>query len=167
MGLKPVRRRRQVPPRDRPEDQTVRQYRYLLRTGPTDALEAAHIDALAAIDPVDREVVLRTVQTELVAGAHLSPDDVTPLAHLVTLGERRNPGVLTRSVPTPALAALADAVIHSEPAFGLFSGYSSWDGLDPEPPEEHDDSEYAEKWHASHATHDGNAPGMNGAFGGV
>ncbi|TPG14948.1 hypothetical protein [Pedococcus bigeumensis] len=156
-----------MPPREGPEDQTVRQYRYLLRTAPLDALEAAHIDALAAIDPAHREVVLRTVQAELVAGAHLRPDDITPLAHLATLGERRSPGVLTRSVPAPALTALADAVINSEPAFGLFSGYAAWDGLDPEPPEEQDDSEHAEKWHAAHATRDGTAPGMNGAFGGV
>lgn len=167
MGLKPVRRRSQVPLPEEPEDQTVRQYRYLLRTAPLDALEAAHVEALSAIEPLHRETVLRTVQAELVAGAHLHPHDVAPLAHLMTLGERRSPGVLTGSLPEPALAALAQALITSEPAFGLFSGYASWDGVDPEPPSEHDDSEYGESWHAARATRDGTAPGLNGAFGGV
>jgi hypothetical protein len=167
VGLKPERRRRQVPTQDGLEDQTVRQYRYLLRTAPGDALEAAHVDALAAMDPVHRATILRTVQTELVAGAHLHEDDIPPLAHLVVLGERRSPGALTTSVPASALAALAHAVINSEPAFGLFSGYALWDGVDPQPPPEHDDSEYGERWHASKETRDGTAPGLGGSWGGV
>ena len=166
MGLKPVRRNRQAPPRDDPEDQTVRQYRYLLRTAPLDALEAAHSEALSAVGPAHRQVILQTVQAELVAGAHLDADDVGPLAHLVTLGERRSPGVLTSSLAGPALGALAGAVIHSEPAFGLFAGYASWDGVDPIPPEERNDSEYGERWHASKDAHDGTTPGMNAAFNG-
>lgn len=152
---------------DQPEDQAVRQYRFLLRTAPQDALEAAHADALSAIGPKHRETVLRIVQTELVAGAHLHVDDVVRLAHLMALGERRSPGVLTSSIPGPALSELAQAVIDSEPAFGLFGGYASWDGVDPEPPPEHDDSEYGERWHAVKDTRDATAPGMNGAFGGV
>lgn len=167
MGRKPVRRSKQAPSHDMPEDQAVRQYRYLLRTAPQDALEAAHVEALSAIGPDHRETVLRTVQAELVAGAHLGPDDVAPLAHLVTLGERRSPQVLTASIPEPALRELAQGVIESEPAFGLFAGYASWDGVDPTPPEQADDSEYGEHWHASKSTRDGTAPGMNGAFGGV
>jgi hypothetical protein len=159
MGLKPVHRRSPAAPQDAPEDQTVRQYRYLLRTAPGDALEAAHVDALSAIGPALRETVLRTVQTELVAGAHLHADNVVPLAHLVTLGERRRPGVIAATLPQPALSALAREVIHSEPAFGLFGGYAAWDGLDPQPPQEHDDSEYGERWHASVHPNDGNAPG--------
>ena len=101
------------------------------------------------------------------AGAHLRPDDIRPLAHQVTLGERRSPQVLTSSIPEPALRELAQAVIDSEPAFGLFAGYASWDGVDPTPPEDHDDSEYGERWHTAKGTRDGTAPGMNGAFGGV
>ena len=167
MRLKPGRRPTQAPSSDVPEDQVVRQYRYLLRTAPEDALEAAHVDALSAIGQHHRETVLRTVQAELVAGAHLRPDHIGPLAHLVTLGERRSPGVLTSALPDPALSELARAVIDSEPAFGLFAGYASWDGIDPEPPEEHDDSEYGEHWHTTKGTRDGTAPGMNGAFGGV
>ena len=167
MALGHARRGRQAQSSEPMEDQAVRQYRYLLRTAPQDALEAAHADALSAIGPLHRETVLRTVQTELVVGAHLEVDDIGPLAHLMTLGERRSPGVLTSSIPAPALSALAQAVIDSEPAFGLFAGYAAWDGTDPTPPEEHDDSEYGERWHTARGTRDGTAPGMNGAFGGV
>ncbi|NYG06609.1 hypothetical protein BJ986_001096 [Phycicoccus badiiscoriae] len=166
MGLKPTRRRSGAPLHDGSEDQTVRQYRYLLRTAPLDALEAAHVEALSALGSLHRETVLRTVQDELVAGAHLHEDDVGPLAHLITLGERRSPGVLTSSIPHPALSGLARAVILSEPAFGLFSGYASWDGIDPEPPVEHDDSEYGERWHAYKEARDHRTPGMNDTFGG-
>lgn len=159
MGVKPIRRRRQLS-HDAPEDQAVRQYRFLLRTAPQDALEAAHIDALSAIGPALRESVLATVRSELMAGAHLSADDVTPLAHLVTLGERRRPGAMVRSLPDPALSALAREVIDSEPAFGLFGGYADWDGKDPEPPPERDDSEYGQGWHAAAHANDGSAPGQ-------
>jgi hypothetical protein len=167
MGLKPVRRTHSAPAQDAPEDQTVRQYRYLLRTAPIDALEHAHVEALEAIGPQAREIVLGTVQAQLLTGAHLKPDEVSTLAHLVTVGERRHPGALTTALPAATLHALAREAIHSEPAFGLFGGYAAWDGVDPQPPPEHDDSEYAERWHASVQTKDGNAPGMNGAFGGV
>lgn len=167
MGLKPVRRGHPPAVRDAAEDQTVRQYRYLLRTAPIDALEHAHVDALKAIGPQGREIVLGTVQAELLTGAHLQPDEVTAVAHLVTVGERRRPGALTTSLPATTLHALAHEVIHSEPAFGLFGGYAAWDGLDPQPVPEHDDSEYGERWHAAVHPKDGTAPGMNGAFGGA
>ena len=167
MVLKPVRRAHAAPSPDAPEDQTVRQYRYLLRTAPMDALEHAHVEALKVIGPQARQVVLGTVQAELLTGAHLKPDDVTTLAHLVTAGERRRPGALTTALPAPTLHALAHEAIHSEPAFGLFGGYAAWDGLDPKPVPERDDSEYGERWHASVHPKDGNAPGMNGAFSGT
>jgi len=166
MGLRPARRPRHAPAIDRPEDQAVRQYRFLLRTAPRDALEAAHVEALSAIGAQHRETILRTVQIALVAGAHLRADDVGPLARLMTLGERRGPGVLTSSIPEPALSELAQAVIDSEPAFGLFAGYASWDGVDPDPPTEHDDSEYGERWHASKEARDKRSRGMNDSFGG-
>jgi hypothetical protein len=61
MGIKPLHRPKHAPSRGTPEDQVVRQYRYLLRTAPPDALEAAHVEALSAIGPDHRETVLRTV----------------------------------------------------------------------------------------------------------
>ena len=74
------------------EDPVVRQYRFLLRTAPSDALEAAHAEALPTLEPHTRAAVLAAVQERLVAGLRLGPDDITRLAHLVTLGERRAPG---------------------------------------------------------------------------
>lgn len=111
----------------------VRQYRYLLRTAPADALEAAHGEALRHLAFKDRAVLLATAQEVLVAGHRLTADDHDRLAHLVTVSELRTPGVLLAAYPTEPLRALAAAVIHSEATFGLFGGYAGWDGIDPEP----------------------------------
>lgn len=147
VGLKPKSRRGQAVAQVSAEDQEVRQYRFLLRTAPADALEAAHVEGLSAAGSTVCEAVLQTVQSELLAGSHLKPADVGPLAHLLTLGERRSPGVLTRALPSPTLRVLAGAVIGSAAAFGLFGGYADWDGRDPDPPAEGDDSEFAQQWH--------------------
>jgi hypothetical protein len=115
------------------EDLVVRQYRYLLRSAPTDALEHVHLEALAEVSSDDRATVLRTVQEQLVAGLRLEPDDIPHLSRLVVLGERRSPGALLRHCPAEPLRRLADAALLSEAAFGLLTGYAAWDGLDPEP----------------------------------
>ena len=44
------------------EDQVVRRYRYLLATGPADALQAAHVEALTPMPRSRRSIVLRAVQ---------------------------------------------------------------------------------------------------------
>jgi hypothetical protein len=123
------------------EDPVVRQYRYLLRTAPPDALEAAHGEALRHLATTDRVVLLATAQDALVAGLRLTVDDHDRLAHLMTVGELRTPGVLLAAYPAGPLRALAGAVIHSEATFGLFGGYAGWDGADPEP---EDDSAWAD-----------------------
>jgi hypothetical protein len=116
-----------------PEDQSVRQYRYLLRTAPLDALQAAHDEALQHLSDVLRAGVLTAVQDGLVAGQRLRPGDTVAIARLVSIGERRNPrGFLDACDPT-TLRALADAVNHAEASFGLFAGYAAWDGLEPAP----------------------------------
>lgn len=130
------------------EDPVVRQYRFLLRTAPVDALEAAHVEALGALEADDRLAVLGTVQSVLVAGLRLGVDDVRAVAHLVTSGERRVPGALLTSCPQPVLRRLADKVIYSEAAFGLFGGYAGWDGAEPEPsPDVADMAGWDEHWH--------------------
>lgn len=115
------------------EDQTVRQYRFLLRTAPLDALQSAHHEALDLLDEDHRARILRAVQDGLVAGQRLRPGDTGAIARLVSIGERRNPRGLLDACEPMALKALADAVIHAEAAFGLFAGYAAWDGLDPAP----------------------------------
>lgn len=128
----------------------MRQYRFLLRTAPTDALEAAHVEALKALEATDRLAVLETVQRVLVAGLRLGPGEIGKLAHLVITGERRAPGALLTSYPDVVLKRLASLVIHSEAAFGLFGGYASWDGAEPPADPSTDDSPFAEHWHEGH-----------------
>ena len=111
----------------------VRQYRYLLRSAPTDAMEAAHRESLPRLSDADRAAVLFAVQAGLVAGQRLTPEAVPRIAHLVVAGEHRDPGAFLRACPRPSLQALAQQVIHSESSFGLFGGYAGWDGAEPEP----------------------------------
>lgn len=120
-------------PADIVEDPVVRQYRYLLRTAPADAVEAAHAESLPRLGDADRAAVLRAVQTGLVAGQRLTPEAVTKIAHLLVSGEHRDPGAFLRACPPASLHELSREVIHSESAFGLFGGYAGWDGAEPEP----------------------------------
>jgi hypothetical protein len=130
------------------EDPVVRQYRFLLRTAPADALEAAHVEALSTLDRAQRAVLLRTTQDQLVAGLRLDPDDTVPLAHLLTLGERRVPGAVLRACEPTVLQQVARAVIDTEAVFGLFGGYAVWDGAEPEPPPVVDHmAGFDERWH--------------------
>ena len=116
-----------------PEDQTVRQYRFLLRTAPLDALQAAHHEALDGLTEAARAHVLTAVHDGLVAGQRLGPGDTAAMARLVSIGERRNPrGFLDACEPT-TLRSLALAVNQSEAMFGHFAGYAAWDGVDPGP----------------------------------
>ena len=151
------------------EDPVVRQYRYLLRSAPTDALEHVHLEALAEVSSDDRATVLRTVQEQLVAGLRLEPDDIPHLSRLVVLGERRSPGALLRHCPAEPLRRLADAALLSEAAFGLLTGYAGWDGLDPEPaPEEEWQARQHRNWSdpADHPYAFGNNNGYLGTGGG-
>ena len=118
-------------PGAQPEDQDVRQYRYLLRTAPLDALQAVHHEALDQLEESQRGLVLAAVQEGLVAGQRLKPDATEAIARLVSIGERREPRAFLDACDPGALRALADAVIHAEAAFGLFAGYAAWDGVDP------------------------------------
>jgi hypothetical protein len=130
------------------EDVVVRQYRYLLRTAPADAMEAAHVEALESLSEEHRSAVLRSVQVGLVAGLRLSPDRVRDLAHLIALGERRTPSAFLSAMTPEGLRRLADAVVLTEAAFGLLSGYAGWDGADPAPPEHGwTDGGFGERWH--------------------
>ena len=82
---------------------------------------------------LDETCVTTATQSALSAGARLSPDDYGPIAHLITLGERRTPGALLGAYPAQALQALANAVVHSDAVSGLFGGYAAWDGADSQP----------------------------------
>ncbi|GAA2737855.1 hypothetical protein GCM10009867_26740 [Pedococcus aerophilus] len=120
-------------PHPRTEDPVERQYRFLLRSAPVDALEAAHAQALEAVPEDVRAAVLATVQDALVAGQRLTTADTGAMARLVTAGERRSPGAFLTACPSVARRRLAQAVVDSEAVFGLFTGYAAWDGAEPEP----------------------------------
>ena len=131
------------------EDQSVRQYRFLLRTAPLDALEEAHVEVLAPMPRARRAMVLWAVQDGLVAGLRLQPDDVRPIAHLVTLGERRRPGDFLRACLPSVLLELAEGILVAEAMFGRFGGYAAWDGAEPQLTEggEWVDGGFGEQWH--------------------
>ena len=161
------------------EDPVVRQYRFLLREASPDAVEVAHTEALPRLTEDQRQAVLSAVQRGLVAGQRLKPDDSTPIAHLIVLGERRAPNAFLSSCDPATLLALSQAVIHSEACFGLFGQYAGWDGADPQP---EDTSAWADagfnpdsgQWNpsrrmardASGIVHGGSVPDAGGAGGG-
>lgn len=130
------------------EDPLVRQYRFLLRTAPADALVALNTEGLRALSAGDRGAVLATVQEHMVAGGRLTEDKVPAIARLVSLGERRQPGALLHHLDTGPLRRLAQAALDAEAAFGHLNGYAAWDGRDPEPPtDEQLEKDFGTRWH--------------------
>lgn len=126
----------------------MRQYRFLLRSAPPDALEAAHAEAIELMTRFRRRAVLYAVRDGLGTGLRLAPDDVKQLAHLIPVGERRAPGAFLCRCDPAALEDLAGRVILAEASFGLFSGYAAWDGAEPDLPSVGpDESAWGESWH--------------------
>jgi hypothetical protein len=153
-----------------PEDPVVRQNRYLLRTAPADALEAAHSEALSLLPEAHQESLLATLRGSLLVGDHLAITDHAKIAHLVTSGERRSPRQLMTALPTDVLHDLAAAVLESESSYCLLRGYAYWDGAEPQAT---DDSLWAEggfdpkrgRWDARNDAKDGRqtfGPGHTG-----
>jgi hypothetical protein len=83
-----------------------------------------------------RRAILSTVQAGLVAGQRLSPSDTKQMAHLIVHGERRAPNAFLAACDPRSLRTLAQAVVDSEAAVGLFERYPGWDGADPEDDED-------------------------------
>jgi hypothetical protein len=129
-------RRHPKPDTTSTEDPVVRQYRFLLREASPDAVEVAHAEALPRLSDGERSLILSAVQGGLVAGQRLQSGDTDQIAHLIVLGERRSPQAFLSSCEPGTLLALAQAVIDSEAAFGLFARYAEWGGADPESTEE-------------------------------
>lgn len=119
-------------PENAPEDPVVRQYRYLLRTAPADALAAAHAEAIPLLSEAHHESLLETIRATLLVGDHLTSTDDAKIAHPVINAEQRSPGQLLTALPAKALQALAASVLGSEASFGLLSGYAQWNGAEPE-----------------------------------
>src|SRR6476469_6162157 len=109
------------------ERHELRQYRYLLRTAPPEAL-----DALLVLDPAVRAIILRTAQERLQTGRDLTVDDIHRLARLMTVAEIRTPGVLVSGLVDIAHERLARAVLRQATQTDLLDGYDTWDGVDPD-----------------------------------
>jgi hypothetical protein len=115
------------------ENGVVRQYRYLLRAAPREAVESAHVQGLAVLDPFIRAAVVGTVRERLAAGERLTPDDLGAIAHVITDGEQRSPGIVIRALNPAILQRLAQQVTRAEAATELFEDYADWDGFEPAP----------------------------------
>lgn len=118
------------------EDPVVRHYRYLLRTAPREALVAAHAEALARLDPFVRATALGTVRRQMARGQRLTPDDIAPLAELLTRGEQDDPGALIGAFDPAILHRLGQQVVRAEAVAALWERYDDWDGAEPSPPEQ-------------------------------
>ena len=130
--LQPSRWRHQEPVIEPVERADVREYRYVLATADFETLTRLHRQALLVLDPLVRANILRTAQQRLLSGRDLNVDDSVQLAHLVTVGEVRTPGILRAGLSEPALMRLAHAVVRGAAAEGLLGGYDAWDGRDPD-----------------------------------
>lgn len=135
------------------ESEVLREYRHLLRTGSTDWQETAHRHALLALGPQRRGRLLAVLQTVLLAGTRLRPDDVHAVARLLVLAERRRPRTVLDGLPPALLEALADAVVHSPTGRMLRAGIDIWDGGEPPArPESPPPPDHHQRWHEQRET---------------
>jgi hypothetical protein len=138
VSLRFLRRRRPESDPAEVEDLMVRQYRFLLRTAPSDVLEDAHAEALPRLDPFIRAAILRVVRETALGGQakgaqhQVTLENTGKMAHLLTLAERRAPGSLLSAYDDASRQRLSQAVVTSQAATGALAGYDDWDGVDPD-----------------------------------
>jgi hypothetical protein len=118
-----------------PDELAIQRYRYLLRTAPPEALEAAHREAFEQLSPEQRRRVLEGLATQ-VDPSELRQADETPagLARLATRAELRQPGTMERAFAGGGAAGgfggsflgmLAGAFIGTSIANAMFAGDST------------------------------------------
>ena len=135
------------------ESEVLREYRHLLRTGSADWQESAHRHALWSLGAQQRGRLLTVLQTLLLAGTRLRPDDVHAVARLLVLAERRRPRTVLDGLPPDLLDALAAAVVHSPIGRMLQAGIDVWDGGEPPArPESPPPPDLHQRWHEQWAT---------------
>jgi hypothetical protein len=91
---------RRAAPGDSADEQAIERYRYLLRTAPPEALEQAHAEAFARLNPQQRAEVLRHFG-ETLPPSELSEarsGDPRALARAATRAEVRSPGFIERTL---------------------------------------------------------------------
>ncbi len=135
------------------ESAVLHEYRHLLRTASADWQETAHRHALGALGGQARADLLRGLQSLLLSGTRLRPDDIHALARLIVLAERRRPRLLLDGLPPTLLDLLAAAVVASPTGVMLRAGIDVWDGAEP-PPRREDPPppDHHLRWHQQRAT---------------
>jgi hypothetical protein len=119
------------------DEQAVERYRYLLRTAPPEAIEAAHAEAFAPLTAEQRRLVLEGLRGDLPPQERTERDDPRSLARLATRAELRRPGTLERTfggmnasgtgiglggfVAADFLSTIAGVVVGSAIAEAIFS----------------------------------------------
>ncbi len=125
-----------------PDEIALERYRYLLRTAPPDAIEAAHAEAFAALSPEQRRKALEGLAREIpepeLGDAQAAGDDPKALARVATRAEMLKPGTIERvfgGVPARGgllgglgfggsfLSMLAGAFVGTTIANALFTDY--------------------------------------------
>lgn len=119
------------------DQQALERYRYLLRTAPPEDLERAHAEAFARLTPQQRQLVLRSLGSELAASErNRLTDDPQTLARAATRAELQRPGTLERTLGVGGggmFSSLAGAFLGSAIAHSLFGGIGGYAGQQPEP----------------------------------
>jgi len=82
------------------DEQAIARYRYMLRTAPPEAIEAAHAEAFATLTPEQRRKVLDQLKEEMPDAERVTvmraSDSPESLARLATRAEIRQPGAMER-----------------------------------------------------------------------
>lgn len=79
------------------DQQAIERYKYMLRTAPPDAIEAAHEEAFGRLTPEQRKMALEQLSANASpAERDLLKDDPRSLARAATRAEMKEPGILER-----------------------------------------------------------------------
>jgi len=88
-------------PGDSPDEQALQRYRYLVRTAPPEAIEAAHREAFERLTPEQRQQVLRELSAAAPPNERIADParaDPQTLARMATRAELRQPGTMERTL---------------------------------------------------------------------
>jgi hypothetical protein len=79
------------------DEQALERYRYLVRTAPPEAIERAHEEAFAALNPEQRRMALRDLSAVVPEHERAGGEDPRSLARMATRAELNRPGAVERA----------------------------------------------------------------------
>jgi len=125
-----------------PDEQALERYRYLVRTAPPEAIEAAHREAFERLTPEQRQQVLQELSAAAPPNERIadpSRADPQTLARMATRAELRQPGTLERTLgggpglggmfASSLLGSVVGSVIGSTIAHQLLGGFQHDAGM--------------------------------------